>query len=312
MADAAQLNGEQFCGTYIKDEHVVLFSKSKNRLDEAEWMIEGNAVVEHLLVDVQPGASYRIFRNEALLVDGEVNAHGTIWFEDNPKGTAVYRLQTHDLAVAKRGQMPLFSVRNATAIGTAQVSPWVEPEVVRQISKYDDIIDYIAAEKQVPSSLIRGIIAAESGGDPLSGESSVSHKGLMQAETGIDQLIPEISIRTGVQKLKEFRSMVRDFLQGFGLQANSWYLTLIAYNAGPSTLRKAMQFAADAGEVSSFRLPEHFQRSLIYWGAYSPRADCLNGRFTRNLAAEKNRWTKQETLTLDRHRCRLRSGCFAP
>jgi len=102
MADATELNGEKFCGTYIKDTHVVLFSKSENSLDEAEWTIEGNAEVEHLLVDLPPGISYSITRNGTPLVDGLVSTNGTAWFRDNPHGSTVYQLQTSSRMITGR------------------------------------------------------------------------------------------------------------------------------------------------------------------------------------------------------------------
>jgi hypothetical protein len=103
MADATELNGAQFCGTYIKNEHVVLFSKNENALDEAEWTIDGNSEIEHLLVNLQPGASYRITRNGAPFTDGMVSANGTVWFRDNPNGKTKYRLIASEAGLAQIG-----------------------------------------------------------------------------------------------------------------------------------------------------------------------------------------------------------------
>jgi hypothetical protein len=74
-----------------------LFSKNENFLDEAEWTIAGNVEVEHLLVDLQPGIYYSITRNGETLVDGLVSANGAVWFQDNPRGTATYRLRSATL-----------------------------------------------------------------------------------------------------------------------------------------------------------------------------------------------------------------------
>jgi len=97
MAAATELNGAQFCGTYIKDTHAVLFSKNENYLNEAEWPIEGNAEVEHLLVDLQPGISYSIIRNGISFLNGYASANGSVWFRDHPHGKATYYLRTSEV-----------------------------------------------------------------------------------------------------------------------------------------------------------------------------------------------------------------------
>jgi len=94
MAGAAELNGAQFCGTYIKDAHVVLFAKGENTLAAAEWTIEGNAEIEHLLVDMQPGISYSIIRNGIPFINDYASANGTVWFRDHPCEKASYQLRT--------------------------------------------------------------------------------------------------------------------------------------------------------------------------------------------------------------------------
>ncbi|GEM_PF-4909938 len=101
MAEATELSGAQFCGTYIKDAHVVLFSKNENVLDEAEWLIKGNAEIEHLLVDLRPSAPYRITRNGAPFVNGFASDSGTVWFRDNPNGKAAYRLIAGEAGLAQ-------------------------------------------------------------------------------------------------------------------------------------------------------------------------------------------------------------------
>jgi hypothetical protein len=93
MAEATNLHGAQFCGTYIKDAHVVLFSPNENFLNDAEWKIEGNAAIAHLLVNLQPGVFYEITRNGIPLLSGQASASGSAWFRDHPNGQAVYYLQ---------------------------------------------------------------------------------------------------------------------------------------------------------------------------------------------------------------------------
>jgi len=94
MAGATELTGEKFCGTYIPDAHVVLFSQNENFLSDAEWTIPGNAAIEHLLVNLQPEIFYTVRRNGVPLVNGRASANGAVWFRDHPQGKAAYNLQT--------------------------------------------------------------------------------------------------------------------------------------------------------------------------------------------------------------------------
>jgi hypothetical protein len=105
MADATELSGEQFCGTYIKDAHVILFSKNENVLDAAEWTIEGNAEVEHLLVNLQPRIFYSITRNGIHFFSSHAGENGSIWFRDHPQGKTVYRLLTGENSLAQANNL---------------------------------------------------------------------------------------------------------------------------------------------------------------------------------------------------------------
>jgi len=99
MAAATELSGAQFCGTYIKNAHVVIFSKNENKLDQAEWTIEGNAEVKHLLVNLQPRILYSITRNGIPFLNSHASESGTIWFRDHPRGKVKYQLHTDDVAL---------------------------------------------------------------------------------------------------------------------------------------------------------------------------------------------------------------------
>jgi hypothetical protein len=153
----------------------------------------------------------------------------------------------------------------------------------------------VAAEEGIDPNWIRGVIAAESGGKRDSGRGTTGYKGLMQARRTTDQLYPKTSIRTGAQKLIKFRASVSRFLRDRGIDPRSLgsemmiRLTMVAYNAGPATLRKAMQYAIDAGEIDGWKEARHFQRALIYYGAYSVRTAlkaCLEGPDGEVIAAE--------------------------
>jgi hypothetical protein len=172
--------------------------------------------------------------------------------------------------------------RMQTALGITSstlppTSSGIHPQVIERIAQYDTIINRVAAAQGIDPNWIRGVIATESGGKPNSGEGSSGYKGLMQAGTTNEQLDPETSIRTGTQKLKKFRKSVIKLLRRYGIKPSSLkaetmiQLTMVAYNAGPGTLSKAMEYASNAGDVNQWFEPEFFQRALIYYGAYSLR-----------------------------------------
>ena len=121
MAGTMELNGENFCGTYIRDAHVVLFAKNENFLSDAEWTITGNAMVEHLLVNVQPKAFYTISRNGLSLANGRASANGSIWFCDHPQGKATYHLQTVQSEARLGQQEPPELARSSRPVGLHRI-----------------------------------------------------------------------------------------------------------------------------------------------------------------------------------------------
>lgn len=175
----------------------------------------------------------------------------------------------------------------------------ISSSVLARIAQYDDIIDQIAKEEGIDGNWIRGVIAAESGGKAHSGKGSTGYKGLMQAYRDKDkkgnQLDPETSIRSGAKKLKRFRTSVSRTLRQNGIDPGTLdtemmiRLTMVAYNAGPATLKTAMQYAFNAGNVKRWEEPENFQRALIFYGAYSERValkSCLEGPYGDTILAE--------------------------
>jgi hypothetical protein len=149
-------------------------------------------------------------------------------------------------------------------------SSGIRPQVISRIAQYDSIINRVAAAEGIDSNWIRGVIAAESGGNPNSGAGRSGYKGLMQAGTTNDQLDPETSIRTGTRKLRQFRNSVIRLLQNHSINPSSLdaetmiRLIMVAYNAGPGTMSKAMEYAINAGNANRWFEPEFFQRALIY------------------------------------------------
>jgi hypothetical protein len=182
------------------------------------------------------------------------------------------------------------------------------------MAQYDKIIDGVASTEGVDPNMVRGIIAAESGGR-ADLEARSNYKGLMQAATTPDQFEPEISIRTGVRKFKMFRDRwLGPRLKNLGIDIHSldretvvrWVAT--AYNAGHRTVLKAVEYALGAGNANLWMKPEHFQRALLYTGAYSVRQaapSCLQGTNDPQLVArarEENRRLRGRGLTVEQAR----------
>jgi Transglycosylase SLT domain len=190
----------------------------------------------------------------------------------------------------------------ALASGRAQVTTQapkasprgISPEILNNIAQHDHLIDSIAARYNVDANTVRGIIAAESGGNPRSGEKNPKgYKGLMQAGIDANQLDPETSIRSGIEHFIKKRNTVARLLRAFGIEPNSLdqetmlRYVMTAYNAGEGTLKKALEYAQAAGDKSAWEQPEHFQRALLFTGAYSVRAPlewCLK-KLPPNVAA---------------------------
>jgi len=176
-------------------------------------------------------------------------------------------------AGARSGGRPALAVR-------------VEPRVVALIAQYDSIIDRVAAEHGMDGNIVRGIIAAESGGRSNAGRGR-GYKGLMQAGTDASQYDPETSIRTGVGKFVQFRRTISRLLRGVGIDISAvdkdtmvrWVAT--SYNAGPGTVIRAVKYALAAGNAGNWMQAEHFQKALIFTGAYSiaqAASSCLRGQ----------------------------------
>lgn len=101
-------------------------------------------------------------------------------------------------------------------------------------SDFDSLIAKTCAKYDVDPALVKGLIEAESGFDPMA-ESSAGAKGLMQlmdataASLGVtDSFDPEQNIDAGVRFLSSLIERYQD--EG---------LALAAYNAGPGTVDKA-------------------------------------------------------------------------
>ena len=71
-----------------------------------------------------------------------------------------------------------------------------------------------------------------------------------------------------------------------------------AYNAGHVTVLKAVEYAQKAGNIRAWMAPEHFQRALIFTGAYStkqaaPSCQKRLGAFNLvQVGRERSRWRR--------------------
>lgn len=181
----------------------------------------------------------------------------------------------------------------------------LSPNVIAAIEQYRPLVEEAAAKYGVDSALIRGVIAAESGGNKdLVAKSG--YTGLMQADKGESQKQAKTSIDAGTKKLRDFRRIMEGVLKERGRrydqlpEAEQLRLLVLAYNAGPVTVAKALQYAAEAGNPERWLDAKHYKRALLFTGAYSfgQAAElCLKGlskseKASRNSEAKSvwNRW----------------------
>ena len=171
---------------------------------------------------------------------------------------------------------------------SATATPAISSGIVGAVERYRPLAEAAARKYGVDPALILGVIAAESGGNKdLVAKSG--YTGLMQADKGEVQKRPEISIDVGTRKLRDFRAIMEKVLMARGQryerlpEAEQLRLLALAYNAGPVTVAKALQYAAEAGRPERWLDPEHYKRALLFTGAYSLKqaaAACLKGLTT--------------------------------
>lgn len=170
----------------------------------------------------------------------------------------------------------------------------MDAALVSRIEAHRAVIDRIGQELSVSPHLLRGIIAAESSGYANTGAGGTGYKGLMQCEPTVDQLTPEVSVRCGAKKYGAFATSMRTFFRDtlkrdFGAlpEDDQIRIVMAAYNAGPGSVKRAMQFALRAGDVNQWLSSEHYVRALLSTGAYNPVESVLNwGITTRRLTTD--------------------------
>ena len=145
---------------------------------------------------------------------------------------------------------PVRPVYDLKVIGTPDPSV-LQPQASPESRKFDPIIERYASENQLDPSLIRSIIAQESGFNPK----AVSSKGAR----GLMQLMPETAAGLGVKNsfdpeqniqggVKHFRFLMDNF-------NNDLELSLAAYNAGQNLVQRL-------GRVPAIKETKDYVRSI--------------------------------------------------
>jgi soluble lytic murein transglycosylase len=128
---------------------------------------------------------------------------------------------------------PVNAVWDLTVTGSPAPAPAVDDSKPKS-EKFDAIIEKYAGEHNLDPSLIRSIIATESGFNPK----AVSRKGAQ----GLMQLMPATAARLGVTNSfdpeQNIRGGVRHFRSLMDTFDNDLHLSLAAYNAGENLVMR--------------------------------------------------------------------------
>ncbi len=165
--------------------------------------------------------------------------------------------------------------------GVSSHSVAINSPTIARVQQYSSLIERISKELGFNPNIVRGIIAAESGGNRYSGKGGKGYKGLMQARRDEDQFDPETSIRTGIRLFIEMRDRnLGPRLSQLGIDRsdinNETFLRLVlcSYNAGHVSVLKALSYANDNGNWRDWFEGPYYKRALLFTGAYSKYAKC--------------------------------------
>ena len=157
----------------------------------------------------------------------------------------------------------------------------VNAKTVAKVQEYSALIERISKELDFNPNIVKGIIAAESGGNRYSGQGSKGYKGLMQAKRDTDQFDPETSIRNGIGVFKEMRDRnLGPRLAKLGIDKaqidDETFLRLVlcSYNAGHVSVLKALSYAKENGNWRDWFEGAFYKRGLLFTGAYSKYSKC--------------------------------------
>lgn len=150
-----------------------------------------------------------------------------------------------------------------------------DSNAVGRINSFDPIIKKEAAVANINPNLVKGIIYSESSGIPSIGQGTAGYKGLMQASKDVEHLKPEVSIRGGIEhyndyKNKMFQVYINNGLNPGLLNENEVInIVMRAFNAGPGTVKKAMEYAKNSGNVNNWMKEEYYKRAIFFTGAHN-------------------------------------------
>jgi soluble lytic murein transglycosylase-like protein len=131
---------------------------------------------------------------------------------------------------------------------------------VKNSAQYDSLISEFSKKYQVDFALIKAMIRAESGFNPL----AISRKGAK----GLMQLMPETASRMNVSNVfnprENIEGGVRHFKNLLSLFGNDVRLSLAAYNAGENLV-------AELRSIPPYReTVDYVRKVLSYYQSYSP------------------------------------------
>jgi len=134
------------------------------------------------------------------------------------------------------------------------------PYIIRDTTNYDALITEFCQKYQVDFALIKAIIRAESGFNPI----AVSRKGAR----GLMQLMPETASRVNVANpfnpRENIEGGVRHFKYLLSLFNNDLKLSLAAYNAGENLV-------SQLGAIPPYRETiDYVQKVLDFYQSYKP------------------------------------------
>jgi soluble lytic murein transglycosylase-like protein len=141
----------------------------------------------------------------------------------------------------------------ARAAGPPSLRTTTNPVRSRSGERYDDLIDDAAIRYRVSPDLVRAVIQAESGFNPL----AVSPKGAM----GLMQLMPATARELGVSDpfhpAENIRGGVTYLARLLARYGDNVELALAAYNAGPGAVERY-------GAVPPFRETQQYVKKITY------------------------------------------------
>ncbi len=272
----------------VRDAAAAPAQVSFTYLDAKIRRVEGAGAAQKLILDV--GKNQRVFegstgliyvgQSKAFMADGEEK----IRFEvkkvgDTESEAIIFQGDADAKELADNPRVVLRAAKAAEACGPRGTvdGQRIDGCVVDRIRKWDAVIDRVAKDRDLDGNLVRGVIAAESGGD----EAEVSpsgYKGLMQSSRSENDLKGETSIESGAANIKAKEKALRIRLKGEGIDLDT--LTpdakldaiLAAYNAGQVTVHFAIKYAAGAGDKNKWSDVAPFTRAALNTGAYNSKA----------------------------------------